>query len=167
MRFDVDWCNEEKLELDDDGRCIRALTSDPFSVFCVYLTGDGYDKGVHTLSIKGIKTNDNDGEIKCCVGVTSIKNKEWVNKGIMGGWPEKEHEILNGVSSYFDDMHDVWYSNEILTIKLDVDNKMVYYYAETIKSEQKLIKEVKIDNAELYYFMMCPVSDPFVKYFIQ
>ena len=162
IRFDRDWCNEQKFELKEDGKCIRSLDSDPFSVYCIYFNNDGFNEGIHTLSIKGVKVNDNDGDIKCCVGITSIKDKEWVNDGIAGRWPTK------CVSSHFDEFEDGgWYSNDTITIKLDVDNHMVYYYVENIKSEQKLIKKDKISDAKMYHFMMCTACDPLIKYFIQ
>jgi len=156
--------NAEKWESAENGTVLKAKEYNVNTFYCVYLSSTPYSTGIHSICVKGVKSSDNFANIKCCIGVHSEMDPQWIQDGMNAKWPSSK-----GVSSFFDGVVDDhgWYSNEVIRIKLDMDELMVYYYStyhSKSKGKQTAIKQEKLKPAKQYYFLMCAESDPLVEY---
>eukprot|EP00484_Ammonia_sp_Unknown_P025813 CAMPEP_0197037872 /NCGR_PEP_ID=MMETSP1384-20130603/14973_1 /TAXON_ID=29189 /ORGANISM="Ammonia sp." /LENGTH=662 /DNA_ID=CAMNT_0042468245 /DNA_START=54 /DNA_END=2042 /DNA_ORIENTATION=- len=166
-KFNSKCCNGEKWEIKENDTLLSAIPSEPTQTFyAIYFGEKGYEKGVYSISVKGVKQRDPDGIIKCCIGVISVKEEKWISDGMSNNWPS------DGVSAHFDGWKndDGWYSGDTMTVQLDLNQLTIYYYIHSEITEdenQKLIKKETIEAAKEYYFVMVPDLDPFVEYYIQ
>eukprot|EP01084_Bolivina_argentea_P037707 69726_1 len=101
----------------------------------------GFTNGIHYAAIKYIKGYTK--HATCCFGVTSHVNiaNETFSPGLFG--------------SFFDgNDYPYWTIGSIVTIELNLDNNMIYYYKESKQSERKLIRKIVLNKSEAYCFML-------------
>merc|ERR550539_1908109 len=83
-----------------------------------------FDKGIHCLSLKYSDCSGDDlRPARCFVGVVSMKICEKCNAAYYAydGWPYSNNLAMSGYRSYN------WNHTEILTIKLDMDARVLTF----------------------------------------
>eukprot|EP01083_Nonionella_stella_P092774 259820_1 len=126
---------------------------------CMFLQFDSskVKGGTYSCSIKWINSQC-DGhwmksavEAPCSIGITTKRNANIVKQAVQctTEWPDWAS------NSYFSAQHDFphWYVNEVITIKLDLDDHVVHYY-----KDNELMKTDKLPINVPFYVMMCSSS---------
>ena len=159
-KWDGFYIDNNKWKLMNDRQKLKGIwrSDSKNKYFCIFLNFDSSktNGGIYSCSIKWEHPNDSDGLIRgdmsapCCIGISTQRDIKTIKNGIKCSerWPDWSGDF----SSHFDSTCDEpgWYINEIITIKLDLDNSMVYYF-----KDNKLCKKENIHHKLPCYVMLC------------
>ena len=161
-KWDGFYVDNNKWRLLDNGKKLKGIWRKESKYFCAFLDCDSSktNGGIYSCSIKWERPNDADdkvmipGHLKapCSIGISTLRDVKVIKNGVKWSdrWPDWAGD--KSISSHFDSTSEApsWYINEVITIKLDLDNSMVYYF-----KDNKLIKKENIHDKLPCYVMLC------------
>lgn len=160
--------DSELFELVDDGYGIRGSgdrNCSGYMIFLELLFPDGYNKGIHYLSIKLIGKDGITGYCYHNIGVLTERNPELLSM-FTAFWPENTAMsgsnsscLLEGGSGFNTGQYDydvIWPKDTVITIKLDCDNGTIEYY-----QNDKFYRKDVIAKDLSYHFALnsCAMTD--------
>lgn len=161
-KWDGFYLDNDKWKLLNNRQKLQGIWPKESKYFCAFLdfNSSRTNGGIYSCSIKWEAPNDRDGKTvipaslkaSCCLGISILRDVKVIKNGVKWSnrWPKWAGNKSN--SSHFDSTSEepCWYVNEVITIKLDLDNSMIYYF-----KDNKLIKKETIHEKLPCYVMLC------------